>query len=91
MGNRKELPVLGQNMYQEILKNVGDTIKGKTVAVSGFGNVAWGVAKKIDELGGKVVAISGPDGYVYDEKGITGKKVDYLLEMRSSGRDKVQD
>lgn len=76
---------------QEILKNVGDTIKGKTVAVSGFGNVAWGVAKKIDELGGKVVAISGPDGFVYDEKGITGKKVDYLLEMRASGRDKVQD
>ncbi|MFP5469998.1 MAG: NADP-specific glutamate dehydrogenase [Bacteroidia bacterium] len=76
---------------QEVLKNIGENIKGKTVSVSGFGNVAWGVAKKIDELGGKVVAISGPDGFVHDEKGITGKKVDYLLDMRASGRDKVKD
>lgn len=76
---------------QEVLKNVGESIKGKTVSVSGFGNVAWGVAKKLDELGAKVVTISGPDGYIYDEKGITGKKVDYLLEMRASGKDNVKD
>lgn len=76
---------------QEVLKNVGDSIKGKTVSVSGFGNVAWGVVKKIDELGGKVIAISGPDGFVHDPKGITGKKIEYMLEMRNSGRDKVQD
>lgn len=76
---------------QEILKNVGDTIKGKTVAVSGFGNVAWGVVKKVAELGGKVVAMSGPDGFIYDKNGITGDKIDYLVEMRSSGRDKVKD
>ncbi|MBI2280035.1 MAG: NADP-specific glutamate dehydrogenase [Bacteroidetes bacterium] len=76
---------------QEVLKNVGETIKGKTVSVSGFGNVAWGVVKKLDELGAKVVTISGPDGYVYDEKGISGKKIDYMLDMRNSGKDKVKD
>jgi len=76
----------------ELLKTYGEEIKGKTVAVSGFGNVAWGAVKKITELGGKVVTISGPDGYVYDEAGInTPEKIDYMLEMRSSGRDKVQD
>ncbi len=67
----------------EMLKHFGDSIEGKTVAVSGFGNVAWGTIKKINELGGKVVTISGPDGYVYDEAGInTEEKVNYLLEMR---------
>jgi glutamate dehydrogenase (NADP+) len=76
---------------QEVLKNVGESIKGKTVSVSGFGNVAWGVVKKLDELGAKVVTISGPDGYVYDEKGISGKKIDYMLDMRNSGKDKVKD
>ncbi len=76
---------------QEMLKTKGDTIKGKTISISGFGNVAWGVAKKVEELGGKVVTISGPDGYVHDEKGVTGKKVEYLLEMRASGKDKVKD
>ena len=76
----------------EMLKHFGDDIKGKTVAVSGFGNVAWGVAKKVAELGGKVVTISGPDGYVYDPDGIcTEEKINYMLEMRASGRDKVQD
>ncbi len=75
---------------QEVLKNVGETIKGKTVSVSGFGNVAWGVVKKLDELGAKVVTISGPDGYVYDEKGISGKKIDFMLEMRASGKDNVK-
>ncbi len=69
-----------------------DSIKGKTFAISGFGNVAWGTVKKVNELGGKVVTISGPDGYIYDEDGIsTDEKVDYLLEMRASCRNKVQD
>lgn len=76
---------------QEMLKHNGESLKGKKVAVSGFGNVAWGVAKKVEELGGLVVTISGPDGYVYDPAGITGEKIDYLLEMRASGRDRVQD
>ena len=76
----------------EMLKYLGEDIKGKTFAVSGFGNVAWGTVKKVTELGGKVVTISGPDGYVYDPDGIcTDEKIDYMLEMRASGRDKVQD
>ena len=76
----------------EMLKSLGEDIKGKTFAVSGFGNVAWGTVKKVNELGGKVVTISGPDGYVYDPDGIsTDEKVDFLLEMRASCRDKVQD
>lgn len=76
----------------EVLKHEGETIKGKTFAISGFGNVAWGVCKKVAELGGKVVTLSGPDGYVYDADGVvTDEKINYLLEMRSSGRDKVQD
>jgi len=76
----------------EMLKHFGDTIKGKTFAISGFGNVAWGTVKKINELGGKVVTISGPDGYIYDPDGIsTDKKVDYLLEMRASCRNRVED
>ena len=67
-----------------------DTIKGKTFAISGFGNVAWGTVKKVNELGGKVVTISGPDGYIYDEDGIcTEEKINFMLEMRASGRDKV--
>ncbi len=69
-----------------------DTIKGKTFAVSGFGNVAWGTVKKVCELGGKVVTISGPDGYIYDKDGIcTEEKINYLLEMRASCRNRVQD
>ncbi len=75
----------------EMLKSFGEDIKGKTFAVSGFGNVAWGAVLKINQLGGKVLTISGPDGYVYDENGITEEKAAYMLEMRSSGRDKVQD
>lgn len=67
------------------------SIAGKTVAVSGFGNVAWGVVKKVAQLGGKAITISGPDGYIYDKDGITGEKIDYLLEMRASGRNRVQD
>ncbi|MTI68323.1 MAG: NADP-specific glutamate dehydrogenase [Firmicutes bacterium] len=75
----------------EMLKHEGETFEGKTVAVSGFGNVAWGAAQKISELGGKVVTLSGPDGYIYDPDGITGEKIDYMLEMRASGRDMVKD
>ena len=76
----------------EMLKSFGEDIKGKTFAVSGFGNVAWGTVKKINELGGKVVTISGPDGYIYDKDGInTDEKISYMLEMRDSGRDMVKD
>ena len=76
----------------EMLKSFGEDIKGKTFAVSGFGNVAWGTCLKVTELGGKVVTISGPDGYIYDEDGInTPEKIDFLVEMRASCRDKVQD
>ena len=76
----------------EMLKYFNDSIEGKTFAVSGFGNVAWGTVKKINELGGKVVTLSGPDGYIYDKDGIsTEEKVNYLLEMRASCRNRVED
>lgn len=77
------------NVYfcEEMLKTRGETLEGKIVAVSGFGNVSWGSILKINELGGKVVTISGPDGYIYDPDGITGEKVDYLLELRASNQD----
>ena len=90
---RPEATGFGAVYYvDEMLKSFGDTIKGKTFAVSGFGNVAWGTVKKITELGGKVLTISGPDGYIYDENGVsTEEKINYMLEMRASGRDKVQD
>ena len=90
---RPEATGYGATYYVcEMLKHFGEDIKGKTVAVSGFGNVAWGTAKKVAELGGKVVTISGPDGYVYDPDGITTEeKINYLLEMRASGRDRAQD
>lgn len=90
---RPEATGYGATYYAvEMFKHFGEEIKGKTFAVSGFGNVAWGAVKKISELGGKVVTISGPDGYVYDPDGIsTDEKIDYMLEMRASGRDKVQD
>ena len=76
---------------QEVLKSAGEEVKGKTFAVSGFGNVAWGAVLKINQLGGKVLTISGPDGYIYDENGVTEEKAAYMLEMRSSGRNRVQD
>jgi len=76
----------------EMLKSFGEDIKGKTFAVSGFGNVAWGTVKKITELGGKVITISGPDGYIYDEDGVcTEEKINFMLDMRSSGHDMVKD
>ncbi len=76
---------------EEMLKTRGQTFEGKVVAVSGFGNVAWGAAQKATQLGARVVTLSGPDGFVYDEAGVRGEKIDYMLEMRSSGHDRVQD
>lgn len=74
---------------EEMLKTKGDSFEGKTVAVSGFGNVAWGATIKVTELGGKVVTLSGPDGYIYDPKGIRGEKIEYMLELRASNQDIV--
>ncbi len=76
---------------EEMLKTKGETIKGKRVALSGFGNVAWGAAQKVNHLGGKVVTISGPDGYILDEEGISDDKIDYMLELRASNNDRVKD
>ena len=81
----------GVYFVKEMLKTIGQDIEGKTFAISGFGNVAWGAITKINQLGGKVLTISGPDGFIYDKDGITGEKVDYLLEMRSSAKDTVKD
>jgi glutamate dehydrogenase (NADP+) len=75
---------------EQMLRTIGQDIKGKTVAISGFGNVAWGVALKVNELGGKVVTISGPDGYIYDQDGISGEKIDFMLEMRARGDNKAE-
>ncbi len=90
---RPEATGFGAVYYvKEMLATFGEDIKGKTFAISGFGNVAWGTVKKVTELGGKVVTISGPDGYVYDEDGInTDEKINYLLEMRASCRNRVED
>ena len=74
-----------------LLKKAGKDIKGKKISLSGFGNVAWGAAKKATELGGKVVAISGPDGVCEIPDGITPEMIDYMLEMRNSNRNKVED
>jgi len=75
---------------REMLALQGQSLEGKTVALSGFGNVAWGAALKANELGAKVVTISGPDGYIYDEAGISEEKIDYMLELRASNMDIVQ-
>ncbi|HDR88491.1 MAG TPA: NADP-specific glutamate dehydrogenase [Bacteroidetes bacterium] len=75
---------------QEMLATIGETLKGKTVAVSGFGNVAWGAVRKVNELGGKVVTLSGPDGYIYDPQGVSGKKIDFMLDLRASNEDIVK-
>ena len=71
----------------QMMETHGLDIKGKTVALSGFGNVAWGAAKKATELGAKVITLSGPDGYIYDPAGISGENIEYMLELRSSGND----
>lgn len=80
----------GLYFVNQMLQTKGETMVGKTVAISGFGNVAWGAAIKATELGAKVVTISGPDGYIYDPDGISGEKIDYMLELRASGNDIVQ-
>ena len=76
---------------QHLLHKAGKDIKGLTIALSGFGNVAWGAAKKAKELGAKVIAISGPDGVCHIPEGITDEMIDYMLEMRASNRNKVED
>jgi glutamate dehydrogenase (NADP+) len=75
---------------KEMLKTHKLTFEGKTVAISGFGNVAWGAATKATELGAKVVTLSGPDGYIYDPEGISGEKIEYMLELRASNQDIVK-
>lgn len=75
---------------QEMLATRDMSFEGKTVCISGFGNVAWGAVSKVNQLGGKVVTISGPDGYIYDPDGISGEKIDYLLELRASNQDIVK-
>lgn len=74
---------------QHMLHELGQDIKGKVIAISGFGNVAWGAAKKATQLGAKVVTLSGPDGYIYDEAGLNEEKIAYMLQLRASGRDIV--
>ena len=90
---RPEATGFGAVYYlNEVLKHENDTIEGKIIGISGFGNVSWGVAKKAAELGAKVVTLAGPDGYIYDPDGVvTEEKINYMLEMRASGRNRVQD
>jgi glutamate dehydrogenase (NADP+) len=90
---RPEATGFGVTYYcQEMLKHEGTDFAGKTVASSGFGNVAWGICKKVADLGGKVVTLSGPDGYIYDPAGVTGEKIDYLVEMLNTNKgSRVQD
>ncbi len=76
---------------EEMLNANNDGLAGKVIAISGFGNVAWGVSKKMSQLGAKVVTLSGPDGYICDLDGVLGEKIDYMLEMRASNRDVVKD
>ncbi|MGD9494594.1 MAG: NADP-specific glutamate dehydrogenase [Bacteroidales bacterium] len=80
----------GIYFVEQMLKTMGTDFKGKTVSLSGFGNVAWGAALKATELGAKVVTVSGPDGYIYDEAGISGEKINYLLDLRASNQDIVK-
>ena len=90
---RPEATGFGSVYYLEnVLRHEGEEIKGKTIACAGFGNVTWGICKKATQLGARVVTLSGPDGYVYDPDGVaTQEKIDYLVEMRASGRNRVQD
>ena len=77
----------GLYFVREMLADQGIDIKGKTVAISGFGNVAWGAATKATQMGAKVITISGPDGYIYDPAGLDDEKIEYMLELRASGND----
>ena len=87
---RPEATGFGASYFtHEMLVANNDSFKNKIVCVSGFGNVAWGVALKVTELGGKVVTISGPDGYIYDERGLDADKIDYMLALRASNNDIV--
>ena len=90
---RPEATGFGSVYYlQNVLAHEGEDIAGKTIACAGFGNVTWGICRKATELGAKVVTLSGPDGYVYDPDGVvTDEKIAYLVEMRASGRNRVQD
>lgn len=90
---RPEATGFGATYFAEaMLKTKGESMEGKMVAVSGFGNVAWGVCQKVANLGGKVVTLSGPDGYIYDKDGITTpEKFDFMLDMRASNNDRVKD
>ncbi len=92
--NRPEATGFGAMYYlQEVLKHDGESIEGKTIACAGFGNVTWGICEKARQLGAKVVTLSGPDGYIYDPQGVSSsdEEGNYLLEMRASGRNRVQD
>ena len=80
----------GLYFVREMLQDQGIDIKGKTIAISGFGNVAWGAATKATQMGAKVITISGPDGYIYDPAGLDKEKIDYMLDLRSSGNDICQ-
>lgn len=75
---------------REMLALKGEILKGKRIAISGFGNVAWGAVSKATEMGAKVVTISGPDGYIYDENGLSGEKIEFMLDLRSSNQDVVR-
>ncbi len=79
----------GVYFVKQMLETMGESLQGKTIAVSGFGNVAWGAALKATQLGAKVVTISGPDGYIYDPEGLDEQKIDYMLDLRASNNDVV--
>ncbi len=89
LSGRTEATGYGIVFYaREMLKHFGEELKGKEVVVSGFGNVSWGTVRKLNQLGAKVITISGPDGYIYDPDGVTaGEKEDFLLELRASGKN----
>ena len=88
LAGRAEATGYGIVFYaREMLNHFGESLEGKKVVISGFGNVAWGTAKKLEQLGAKAITISGPDGYILDEEGVTGEKIDYLLELRASGKN----
>lgn len=80
----------GLYFVRQMLATIGKGIEGKTIAISGFGNVAWGAAKKATEMGAKVVTLSGPDGYVYDKDGLNPEKIDFMLELRNSNNDIIE-